>query len=132
MHRLGCVVPAAEMKIGFDYWNVCSAYPRHFATLARSLIRDGHEVHVISAVGASRAGTIEDEVIYLSIPYTEVHVVVFGRPSESPSLKLAKCQELGIGVFYDDREDVVALLAAHGILAFRVPRGGDDIETERG
>jgi hypothetical protein len=37
-------------------------------------------------------------------------------------LKLAKCRELGIEVFYDDREDVCRLLSRHGILALRVPR----------
>jgi hypothetical protein len=63
-----------------------------------------------------------------------VHEVVFRHPRESPVLKLAKCQELGIEVFYDDREDVCRLLNRNGILAFRVPRrdaAEDDLTAER-
>jgi hypothetical protein len=64
----------------------------------------------------------------------QVHEVVFGHPRESPVLKLAKCQELGIELFYDDREDVCALLNRHHILAVRVPRrdsSADDVAAER-
>jgi hypothetical protein len=61
-------------------------------------------------------------------------VVVFRHPKESPQLKLAKCVELGIQVFYDDREDVCRLLNQHGILALRVPRkdpSACDLSAER-
>jgi hypothetical protein len=55
-------------------------------------------------------------------------------PRESPHLKLAKCQELGIEVFYDDRDDVCRMLNKHGILAMRVPRTDGstyDLDAER-
>ena len=55
-------------------------------------------------------------------PYGTVHEVVFRDPRESPYLKLAKCQELGVEVFYDDRDDVCRVLNTHGILAMRVTR----------
>jgi len=45
-----------------------------------------------------------------------------------------KCWELGITVFYDDRDDVCRLLTKHGILAMRVTRnddGADDVDAER-
>src|SRR5919202_2155482 len=81
----------------------------------------GDRVHVVSAVGQQRAGTVEAEVRAITtVP--EVHEVVFHHPSQSPQLKLAKCRELGIELFYDDREDVCRLLSRHGILAMRVPR----------
>ena len=44
-------------------------------------------------------------------------------------------RELGIQVFYDDREDVCRLLNQHGILALHVLRqdpSADDLSAERG
>lgn len=121
------------MKIGLDYWRVCSHYPDFFRALAGGHLRIGNEVHIISAIGKKRSGTIRGEVEGLRIPFTAVHEVIFEKASGSPELKLAKCQELGIDIFYDDREDVCTLLKDHGIQAFRVTRdpGFSDIEAER-
>ena len=120
------------MIVGFDYWHVLSHYPRQVGHLMAIHQAAGDEVHVISAIGRGRIGTVEAEVRVVSDVPT-VHEVVFSHARESPELKLAKCFELGIEIFYDDREDVCRLLAANGILALRVPRGGDagDVEAER-
>ena len=120
------------MIVGFDYWNVLSHYPRQSAHLIAVHEAAGDEVHVISAIGRGRLGTVEAEVRAISATPV-VHEVVFAHARESPELKLAKCFELGIEVFYDDREDVCRLLASNGILALRVPRGGrtGDVESER-
>ena len=121
------------MIVGFDYWQVLSHYPAEIAHLMAVHDLVGDRVHVISAVGQHRAGTVEAEVRAITtVP--EVHEVVFAHPSQSPALKLAKCRELGIEVFYDDREDVCRLLSRHGILAMRVPRrdaAGSDLAGER-
>lgn len=118
--------------VGFDYWQVLSHWPKQIAHLMEVHLRAGDEVHVVSAIGSGRIGTVEDEVRVHSAEAV-VHEVVFRDPSEAPQLKLAKCRELGIEVFYDDREDVCRVLAEHGILALRVPRGGtaDDVAAER-
>jgi acid phosphatase class B len=121
------------MIVGFDYWQVLSHYPEQVSHLMSVHERAGDTVHVVSAVGASRVGTVEREVRGHT-GVAEVHEVVFRHPRESPVLKLAKCQELGIEVFYDDREDVCRLLNRNGILAFRVPRrdaAEDDLTAER-
>ena len=122
------------MIVGFDYWRVLSHYPEQMAHLIRLHDLAGDRVHVVSAIGVGRIGTVEAEVREIS-PLPEVHEVVFSHPSQSPRLKLAKCRELGIEVFYDDREDVCRLLSSHGILALRVPRrddSRDDVAAERG
>jgi hypothetical protein len=121
------------VKVGFDYWQVLSHYPEQFKTLANSLLCAGHQVYALSAVGKNRAGTVEGEVreLGLDIP---VYEVIFDDTRQSPELKLAKCQELGIEMFFDDREDVCRLLNQHGILAVRVMRkDGDahDLQAER-
>ena|SRR5271170_2728398 len=121
------------MKIGFDYWNVISSYPEYFAHIADLHLIEGDEVHVISAIGKNRIGTVESEVGLLDVPFTAVHEVIFRNPSESPYLKTAKAIELGLSVFYDDRQDVCAEMSAAGILAFHVPRLSkkSDLESER-
>jgi len=122
------------MKIGLDYWQVCSHYPDYFRELAHAHLMLNGEVHIISAIGKNRLGTIRQEVAALRIPHSDVHEVVFQHPRQSPELKLAKCQELGIQVFYDDRDDVCRLLNTHGVLALRVTRkdgSADDLEAER-
>jgi acid phosphatase class B len=123
----------AFVIVGFDYWQVLSHYPDQVAHLMAVHEAAGDRVHVISAVGEKRAGTVEAEVRAVTgVP--EVHEVVFSDPRQSPVLKLAKCQELGVEVFYDDREDVCRLLSRHGILALRVPRrdaADSDLTGER-
>ena len=114
------------MIVGFDYWHVLSHYPEQIGHLIALHAAAGDEVHVVSAIGHGRIGTVEAEVRAVTDVPT-VHEVVFDHTSESPELKLAKCRELGIEVFYDDREDVCRLLAANGVLAFRVPRGAGSV-----
>jgi hypothetical protein len=121
------------VKVGFDYWQVLSHYPEQFQALANSLLWAGHQVYVLSAVGKNRAGTVEGEVRELGFDIP-VYEVVFDDARQSPELKLAKCQELGIEMFFDDREDVCRLLNQHGILAVRVLRKDDDthdLQAER-
>jgi hypothetical protein len=119
--------------VGFDYWQVLSHYPDQIRHLMETHELVGDRVHVVSAVGQHRAGTVEAEVRAITaVP--EVHEVVFSHPSQSPALKLAKCRELGIELFYDDRDDVCRLLSRHGILAMRVPRrdaAASDLGGER-
>ncbi len=129
------------MKVGIDYWQVLSHYPEYFCMLIKQLMSDGsNEVHIISAIGKDRIGTIQGEVddilgmngLSAFKPY--VHEVVFEHPRQSPELKLKKCQELGVTVFHDDRDDVCTLLTANGILALRVGRRDNstyDLQAER-
>lgn len=124
------------MKVGFDYWQVISHFPHYFAALADMHREAGFEVVIISAVGKDRAGTVEDEVKKIGLfPLgIKVYEVIFDDPAQSPELKLAKCKELGITTFYDDRDDVCRLLNANGILAMRVTRKDNstyDIKAER-
>lgn len=118
------------VKIGLDYWNVCSSHPDYFRWLAEAGQFAGHEVHVISAIGSNRIGTVAGEITRLGIPVTAVHEVVFRHPRESPELKVAKALELGLDVFYDDRDDVCQAMTAAGILANRVTRAGKRSDTE--
>lgn len=130
------------MKIGIDFWGTISHNPDYFRNLAWFYMQDmvgpfgkthRNEVHVISSIGPRRAGTIEQEVTALNVPFTAVHELVFRHPSQSPALKVTKCLELGIEYFYDDRQDVVDALNKAGIICFKVPRLGNesDVQSER-
>jgi acid phosphatase class B len=134
------------MIIGFDYWQVLSHYPE---LLTKLILRidsmPDTEIHVISAIGKTRIGTIKGEVFktinkagYMNphkvVHPDNIHEVVFDSPKESPELKLAKCKELGIEMFFDDRDDVCRLLNANGIMAMRVTRKDNstyDLDAER-
>ena len=105
-----------------------------------TVLRDGRLVKTLDAEGVADSELVElmtgrkIDVLFPKIHHAPGEVaVVFRDPRESPHLKLAKCRELGIEVFYDDREDVCRILAKHGILALRVPRREDtgDLEGER-
>lgn len=123
--------------IGFDYWQVISHYPKSLGLIADALDAYGtFEIHVISAIGKNRIGTIADDVHqhWPAFPTENIHEVVFKKPIESPELKLAKCKELGITIFLDDRDDVCRLLNKNGILALRVTRKDNstyDLDAER-
>ncbi len=123
------------MTIGLDYWQVASHYPEYFRALAeRWRTRGANRVYIISAVGRDRVGTVQAAIDALGIPYDGVFEVVYDDVSQAPALKLAKCLELGISVFYDDREDVCRLINQHGILAMRVMRKDNstyDVATEQ-
>lgn len=123
------------MKIGIDYWQVISHYPAYFRQLADMHLKRGDQVYVITALGKARAGgRVRNTIVDLKIPFTAVYEVIFDNPSQSPELKLAKCKELGITVFYDDRDDVCRLLNKNGILSMRVTRKDNstyDLEAEQ-
>ncbi len=126
------------MRVGFDYWQVLSHYPEKFKFMADAFIAAGAEVHVISAVGKNHTpDSVAEAVHRLGFMWdaeTFIHAVVFDHPRQSPELKLAKCQELGIDMFFDDRDDVCRLLNKNGILGLRVTRKDNstyDLEAER-
>lgn len=125
------------MVVGFDYWQVISRYPATIRHLAKLHTDAGDTVHIVSAVGHDRAGTVATAVKNKGFDpkLYPVHEVVFDHPSESPELKLAKCRELGVTLFYDDRDDVCRLLNKNGIVAMRVTRRDNstyDLGAEQG
>lgn len=126
------------MKIGIDYWYVISHHPDYFRNLAQRALDNGDEVHIVSAIGKGRTGTIEGEVTAKGVPFTAVHEVVFSARARSPQLKVAKARELGLAVFYDDRSDVCSAMRKAGLLALQVWRDSgssdsdSDSEKERG
>lgn len=130
------------MKIGFDYWQCISHYPKEFREMLGAFENFADDVYIISAIGKGRIGTIANEIQQIEgwkgfNPkwYNErIIEVVFDDPKQSPELKLAKCKELGIEMFFDDRDDVCRLLNANGIMALRVTRKDNstyDLDAER-
>lgn len=113
------------MIVGFDYWQVLSHYPEQLRPLINALEYGNVGVVVISAIGKNRLGTVAAEIEKLNYAFIDsenIYEVVFDNPKQSPKLKLAKCKELGVDVFFDDRDDVCRLLNQNGIMAMRVTR----------
>jgi acid phosphatase class B len=123
------------MNIGIDYWQVQSHYPHEMGAIADAMHDAGHEIYIVSAVGKNRIGTIADAVHkeWPNFPVENIYEVIFDSPKQSPELKLAKCKELGVSMFFDDRDDVCRLLRANGIVSMRVTRKDNstyDLEAE--
>lgn len=112
------------MIVGFDFHNVLDAHPKT-VTLMEHLIINGHKVHVISAIGPRRVGTIAGEVRKLTSFSVDVVEVLFRHPREAPLLKTAAAKALNIEIFFDDRQDVCDEMNRQGILCFKVPRMSD-------
>ena len=120
--------------VGFDFHNVLDLHPQ-MIDLLWVFVRDEYEVHIISAVGPKRAGTIAGEVDKILGPHAQdiqVHEVVFRHPRESPILKAELARLLGIEIFFDDRADVCEAMNHEGILCLQVPRKSvlSDIEAD--
>jgi hypothetical protein len=114
------------VRLGLDYWNVISAHPGFCRWLAGEVLGRGEQVHVISAIGRNREGTIAGEVDALGVPYTAVHEVLFSKKIPTPQLKTELALKLGITWFFDDREDICAAMTAAGIRAWHVPAEGGE------
>lgn len=113
------------MKVGFDYWQVLSHFKSQCSFMTSAFISEGAELHVISAVGGNHTpGSVLEAVERLHYPFKpeNVHTVVFNHPSESPELKVAKALELGLDMFFYDRDDVCRAMNKAGIMAMRVTR----------
>jgi hypothetical protein len=119
--------------IVLDYWQTISHYQEYFKEFAQQMLDAGHEVHIVTAVGEERAKRVFADINKTGVPHTKKHKVIFKDPSESPALKLKKCQQIGATVIYDDRDDVCRLMNKNGIVAMRVTRKDNstyDLESE--
>lgn len=125
------------MKIGFDYWQVLSHFQPQCSFMLSAFISEGAELHVISAVGGKHTpGSVFEAIERMQYPFKpeNVHAVVFEHPKQSPELKVAKALELGLDMFFDDRDDVCRAMNKAGIMAMRVTRKDNstyDLGAER-
>jgi hypothetical protein len=110
------------MIVGFDYWQTITRDPWLFGDLASAIISEGGEVHIISAVGRNGVERAEKGITECGVPYTAYHIVVWESHEDAPQLKLDKCNELNIQMFFDDRLDICELLNLNGILACNLLR----------
>lgn len=104
------------MNVGLDFYGTIEKYPKAFKGLTDNY---GGAVYIITAVKSGN----EKEVMRL-IKRTkikaEVHIVTYENFWEVPKLKLRKCQELKIKLFFDDLQATVDLLNKHHITAIKV------------
>lgn len=115
------------MILGLDYHDTISSYPDHFRFLARSVLAEGGQVHIISACSEANANKYGKQIMRAKVPNTSIHMVVYEQHYQAPKLKLNLAKELGVTLMIDDRADTCALFAAHGIAALRVFNFGDKV-----
>lgn len=61
------------MKLGLDVHGVIDRHPEMFSMMAKSVIEDGGEVHIIT--GTKEDQSLHDLLILHDIPYTEIFSV---------------------------------------------------------
>jgi hypothetical protein len=116
------------MIVGFDYFKTLTTHHKEFRPVARAILDAGGKVYVISALSdqANREQyekSLEKFLKDTNFPYSDFFVVVFPKGKEEdniPYLKLEKCQDLGVEIYIDDREDVVELMAQNGIVGLKI------------
>lgn len=78
-----------KLRIGLDVHGVIDKYPEVFAALSRALVKDGHDVHVVT--GPSRTPDFEAQLRVWGIDFTHFCSIIDYRA------------EQGIAVTYDER-----------------------------
>jgi len=76
------------MKFGFDLHGVVTDRPVMFAVIAKALIKDGHEVHMIT--GKRDDEDLKKELAELKFPYTHIFSITTYH------------EEIGTKMSYDD------------------------------
>lgn len=121
------------MRVGFDYWNTVSRNPELFRILASSILSEGGEVFIVSAIGPTRSqGETVEQIKKTLVPCDDIYILTWvSSPDEVPALKWKICERLGIQVFFDDRKDVCDYLSLMGVQAFNyvkpIPKAGKKI-----
>ncbi len=111
------------MTYGFDYWKTISTHQEVLLPMIHALVSAGHKVYIISAASVKREQTTPEEINKLGLPEgVEIHMCIWSYHQEAPQLKLQKCKELGVDMFFDDREDTCQYLSENGIPCFRSPK----------
>lgn len=110
--------------VGFDYYGTITHFSQQLAEIASSLKKVyNYRIVVISAFGNHSSSAYEQncktKLLELGFFYDEIHTIPFNDESEVPELKLKKCQELGVTIFFDDRADVAELLTQNGIMGLK-------------
>ena len=95
-------------KIGVDMDGTITALPAFFSFLCDSLLRAGHEVHVISYRFWFLEAATRAELAQLNVPYTSLHLNDTGLPA--PQWKLCKAVELRLDMMFEDSMDNLAVM----------------------
>lgn len=110
------------MKYAFDWDGVLNCNPE-LVEIARSLLKAGHEVYVISIAWLhdKREEVITKFSIENNILFTKIYVI-----NETGSLfpgieKVKIMREIGCRVIFDDTPDVIQHAKNAGFLALKVP-----------
>lgn len=99
-------------KIGIDMDGTITAMSPFFSLLTKSLIANGHEVHIITyRFSHLREMTIQQLKI-LDIAYTEIHLSP-DQPGPGAAWKARVATEIGISMLFEDCLENLAVMPPH-------------------
>lgn len=87
-------------KIGIDIDGTITECPFIFSALAKGLLADDHEVHIITYRQEEERGKTIKELADYDIPYTVLHMAK--AQDEMGAFKASVAEEVGIDVMFDD------------------------------
>jgi len=116
------------MKIGIDFYNVITQYPKQMRELARSFLVAGNEVYIISAYGDrqlkkydSSPKKYKEFIESYNVPCSGIKLVYFkDDDSLIPKMKYDVIKRLGIELMIDDRPETIKYLHERGICALQM------------
>ena len=110
------------MIYGFDYWKTLSHHKKSLMPLIQALVLAGHKVYVISACGLDRKESTPKKIREMNLPAEVlIEMCYWENQLDAPKLKYEKCKELGVNLFFDDRQDICKYLSERGISCFQSP-----------
>jgi hypothetical protein len=112
------------MTLGLDFYDTITSNIPRFRDLAKTILDGGGRVVIITAVTPSNEKRVRLEISRSRIPFTEVEVVLYGKYSEIPKLKLEKCRLHKVDIMIDDHPNTCKCLSKYGYTALSVtPKG---------
>lgn len=107
------------MKFAFDWGGTLSNNPE-LREIARLLVKEGHEVHIIS-VAWPREKREEHLAKHKGELFTHLHVILETGSTEHGREKAKIMEDIGCRVIFDDNLDVTAKVTKRGMLGIKIP-----------
>jgi hypothetical protein len=105
------------MNLGLDLNDTITAFPQELRWLAKLVLDDGGEVHIITAIKKGNDEFVERKLKAARIPYTSIQTVYFEEYTDIAKLKLPVLEALKIDLYFDDNPAVNLLASRKGIMA---------------
>ena len=97
------------MKVGLDVDFTITDAPWLYKAMARALLEEGHEVHIITYRDWEKRREVERELTEYGVRYTGLHLPK-NDDDLPPAWKASVAREVGLDLMIDDSPEVLAAM----------------------